>query len=174
MPPIYSIGHSNLKIKDFISLLRENDIGLLVDIRRYPRSEFYSDFKRDNLEELLEDEGLDYIWKGEIFGGFRDEVLKEDSPNRAWDATGFRTYADHALSDEFQEELEELISTSESKNVAIMCAESLYWKCYRRILCDWLVANGKTVIHLRKGQTKKHEISARAVVKEGKVTYPGD
>jgi len=172
MPPIYSIGHSNLSLEDFITLLKERDIELLVDIRRYPNSVVYSTFERENLEEVLHKEEIDYIWKGDIFGGFRDETLKDESPNKGWDVTGFRTYADHALSDEFQDELDELIDTSESKNVAIMCAESIYWKCYRRILCDWLVAKGKTVIHLRKGQTKKHEISARAVVEDGNVTYP--
>jgi len=172
MPPIYSIGHSNLKIKDFITLLKENDIELVIDIRRYPSSAVYSTFERENVKEVLTKEGIDYIWKGEIFGGFRDETLEDESPNKGWDVTGFRTYADHALSDEFQEELEEFIDTSESKNIAIMCAESIYWKCYRRILCDWLVAKGKTVIHLRKGEAKKHEISARAFVEEGKVIYP--
>ena len=172
MPPIYSIGHSNLKIKDFIDLLKENEIELVVDIRRYPSSAVYSTFESENIKEILDKEGIDYIWKGEIFGGFRDETLEDESPNKGWDVTGFRTYADHALSDEFQEELDKLIDILESKNVGIMCAESIYWKCYRRILCDWLVAKGKTVIHLRKGETKKHEISARAVVEDGKVTYP--
>ncbi|MFW5945787.1 MAG: DUF488 family protein [Candidatus Natronoplasma sp.] len=172
MPTIYSIGHSNLKIGDFIALLKENDIELVVDIRRYPSSFVYSTFEEENIKEELDKEGIDYIWKGEIFGGFRDETLGDESPNKGWDATGFRTYADHALSDEFQEELDELIDMSESKNIAIMCAESIYWKCYRRILCDWLVAKGKTVIHLRKGEIKKHEISSRAVVEDGKVTYP--
>lgn len=174
MPPIYSVGHSNLKINDLIDLLKENDIELLVDIRRYPGSEVYSYYKKDELEEYLENEGIEYSWKGDILGGFRHEIFNEDSPNKGWDATGFRTYADYALSDKFQEEIDKLIDISESKNIAVMCAESIYWKCYRRILCDWLLAKGKDVIHLRKGQTKKHEISDRAVVKEEKVTYPED
>jgi len=145
---------------------------LLVDIRRYPDSEVYSSYKKDRLEERLKGQGIEYTWKGDVLGGFRNEIFEDDSPNMGWEATGFRTYADHALSEEFQKELDEIINISESKNIGVMCAESIYWKCYRRILCDWLVAKGKTVIHLRKGETKKHEISARAQVQEGKVIYP--
>ncbi len=172
MPPIYSLGHSNLSLEEFIALLKGESIDLLVDIRRCPGAETYSTFKRDNLEEVLEESGIDYNWKGDIFGGYRDETLGDKSPNKGWDVTGFRTYADHALTDEFQEGLDELIEISESEKIGIMCAESIYWKCYRRILCDWLVAKGKEVIHLRKGETKEHKISSRAVVRDGKVTYP--
>lgn len=170
--PIYSLGHSNLTLKKFIDLLRQVDIDIVVDIRRYPDAEVYSDFKKENLEGTLERSGMEYIWKGDILGGYRGETLRDESPNKAWEATGFRTYADHALSDEFQRELDELIKLSESKIVGIMCAESIYWKCYRRILCDWLVARDKTVIHLRRGETKEHEMSSRADVTDGKVTYP--
>ncbi len=174
MSPIYSVGHSELKLKDFLALIKDKDIDVIVDIRRFPDSEVYSSYCREELKEILDREGIKYLWKGDALGGYREETLEERSPNDGWDVTGFKTYADHALSDEFQQELEELIEMSNSKNIAIMCAESIYWRCYRRILCDWLLTKGKKVVHLRKGEEKEHEITARAVVKEGKVTYPKD
>jgi len=154
MSPIYSVGHSELKLKDFLALIKDKDIDVIVDIRRFPDSEVYSSYCREELKEILDREGIKYLWKGDALGGYREETLEERSPNDGWDVTGFKTYADHALSDEFQQELEELIEMSNSKNIAIMCAESIYWRCYRRILCDWLVTKGKKVVHLRKGEGK--------------------
>ncbi|KXA91006.1 hypothetical protein AKJ64_05045, partial [candidate division MSBL1 archaeon SCGC-AAA259E17] len=105
-------------------------------------------------------------------GGYRSGGLGENSPNQAWNSEGFRAYADHALSGEFQEALDDLIEISESKRLAIMCAEKFFWKCHRRILCDWIHARGKKVVHILDGEKREHKLTDFATVDEGKVIYP--
>ncbi|KXA98709.1 hypothetical protein AKJ39_00985, partial [candidate division MSBL1 archaeon SCGC-AAA259J03] len=145
---IYSIGHSTRSLEELLELLGENGIKVLVDVRRFPKSKRHPHFNRGKLSEGLEERGLEYCWMGEALGGYRSGGLGENSPNQAWNSEGFRAYADHALSGEFQEALDDLIEISESKRLVIMCAEKFFWKCHRRILCDWIHARGKKVVHI--------------------------
>ena len=77
--------------------------------------------------------------------------------------------------DEFQQGVAKLLAIAGNRRTAIMCAEGLYRHCHRRLLCDHLLANGVTVQHiLPTGEVKPHEKTARARVKDGTVTYPGE
>jgi len=91
-----------------------------------------------------------------------------------WHNQGFRNYADYALSDDFQEGLQHLKRLGGLRRCVIMCAESLWWRCHRRIIADYLILGGATVIHIM-GQGKT--IAARATSaahmrSDGRVIYP--
>jgi len=68
---VYTIGHSNRPFKEFLEVLRAYGIGVVVDIRRFPKSRVVLWSESGTLRELLEAEGILYFWLGDLLGGFR-------------------------------------------------------------------------------------------------------
>src|SRR5437660_8025151 len=174
MPPsVLTIGHSNHPLGRFLALLAQHEVEALVDIRRFPGSRKHPQFNRDNLAAALQEQGLEYHWL-EALGGRRHK-LRDESPNLGLENRGFRNYADYMLTDEFREAVEKLLEVARQKRTAIMCAESLFWQCHRRLVCDFLVANGVTVQHiLPTGELRPHKLTSGAVIEGRRVTYPGE
>jgi len=169
---IYTIGHSNLSFEQFSSLLKEHEIGLVADIRRYPSSRKFPHFNRPVLSGLLAAENIDYLWL-ESLGGRRDKVKETNSVNVGLKSIGFRNYADYMATGEFRRAVDNLLSEAAKARTAIMCAEKLYWKCHRRLLSDYLTARHVKVVHmLDPGKTSEHKLSQDAVITETGVTYP--
>ncbi|MDX1672091.1 MAG: DUF488 domain-containing protein [Balneolaceae bacterium] len=172
MHPIYTIGHSTRGIGEFIDLLKEHGIQLLVDVRRYPGSRRFPQFNQGELEQSLNEVGIDYRHK-KILGGRRGKP-DSDSPNKGWRSDGFQAYADHLSTKQVRQEIDNLIETAEETTLALMCAEAVYWRCHRQLIADWLDARGLEVIHiLGPDQTQQHELNEMAEVQvEGTVIYP--
>ena len=170
---LFTIGHSNRSLSELISLLRENGIEVLVDVRSWPSSRKYPHFNRDALRESLKAEGIRYLWLGKELGGYRKNGLGDRSPNKAWKSIGFRNYADHTLSEEFREGIRQLLGYAEKWRVAYMCAERFYWRCHRRIISDYLVARGHQVTHIiDRKEARKHRLTRFARIVNGRLTYP--
>jgi uncharacterized protein (DUF488 family) len=169
---VYTIGHSNRSIEEFIELLGGQGIRLLLDVRRYPGSRLYPHFGRDALSAALRSRQIRYLHLPEL-GGRRH--AREDSVNTAWRNAGFRGYADYMATPEFREAFEQLMQEAEATPSAIMCAEAVPWQCHRNLLSDALVARGHEVIHiLARTQTQPHSLNETADVSpDGTVTYPG-
>lgn len=172
-PAAFTIGHSTRSAEEFVSLLEENGVELLVDVRRHPGSRRHPQFNQGELEETLRAAGIDYRHE-ERLGGRRDPAPGE-SPNRAWESEGFRAYADHLLSEEGRRALDHLESEARERRLAVMCAEAVPWRCHRQIVADHLVARGLAVRHvLGEGRTDGHSLRRMAEVGEdGRVVYPG-
>lgn len=172
-PVIYTIGHSSRSIGEFLGLLRENGITLVVDVRRYPSSRKFPHFNRPELERILSENGIKYLWRGEVMGG-RLGRPSPDSPNLGLRSPGFRAYADRMLTDEFQAALREILSLAERERVALMCAEALYFRCHRFLISDALTSLGAEVIHiLGPGQIRRHKLTKIArIIEPGRVIYP--
>ena len=82
-------------------------------------------------------------------------------------------YADYALSDEFESGLEQLMTTAAEQRTAIMCAEAVWWRCHRRIIADYLLLRGRSVIHLMgEGRNEPARITPAAREREGRLVYP--
>jgi uncharacterized protein (DUF488 family) len=170
---IWTIGHSNHPLDRFLDLLAQHGIEALVDIRRFPGSRKHPHFHRDNLAVALPKSGLDYRWL-EALGGRRPK-RRDESPNLGLENQGFRNYADYMLTDEFREGVKELVAFARRKQTAIMCAEGLFWQCHRRLVSDFLVANGVTVQHIMpSGGLRPHRLTKGAVIEGGRVAYPGE
>ncbi len=120
MIDIYTIGHSTWSWPDFVSLLKENSIQLLVDVRRYPHSKRFPHFNRVVIEINLASEGIDYLWK-ESLGGWRRSGLGVNSPNFGLRSPGLRNYADHMLTGEFQGAVQQIIALAPHKKIALLC-----------------------------------------------------
>lgn len=169
---IFTIGHSNLSFERFVSLLKEHEIGLVADIRRYPSSRKFPHFNRPVLSELLAAENINYLWL-ESLGGRRHTEKDIKSVNVGLKSSGFRSYADYMATDEFRRAVGDLLSAAEQSRTAVMCAEKLYWKCHRRLLSDYLTAQHIKVIHiLDPDKTLEHKLTEVAVVTKTGVIYP--
>jgi uncharacterized protein (DUF488 family) len=170
---LFTIGHSNRSFEDFLSLLKEFQIRLIADIRRYPSSRKFPHFNRETLAELLSAQGIQYVWF-EALGGRRHTAPDKKSPNTGFKSPGYRNYADHMMTDEFLAAADELIALVKKLRTAIMCAEKFFWKCHRRLLSDFLYVQGITVFHiLEHGTLQEHKLTQGMVVTDnGLVIYP--
>jgi uncharacterized protein (DUF488 family) len=174
MPPaVLTIGHSNHPLDRFLALLAQHEVEALVDIRRSPGSRKHPHFSRDNLAVALPKSGVAYHWL-EALGGRRPKQ-RDESPNRGLENKSFRNYADYMLTGEFREGVEKLLAVARQKRTTIMCAEGLFWQCHRRLVSDFLAANGVTVQHIMPtGELRPHKPTSGAVIEGGRVTYPGE
>lgn len=174
VPVLFTIGHSNQPLEDFLALLRGHGIRLLADIRRYPGSRRWPWFGRDSLPGSLADAGIAYRHFPGL-GGRR--TPSPESPNGAWRVPQFRAYADYMATPEFRAALDELLALLPQGPVAVMCAEVLPWRCHRNLLSDAVLARGIPVRHiLGNGSLRAHafpdfaKIDRRA--RPPRLTYP--
>jgi len=170
---VYTIGHSNRSLEDFLALLKEFDIQALADIRSQPGSLKFPHFNLENLETVLPAHGVRYIWLPKL-GGRRRARKGFDSPNTGLSSQGFRSYADYMCEEDFRQGVGKLLSVASESRTAYMCAEALYWRCHRLILSDYLVAQGIEVLHiLGPKNLRSHKITEGALVtQQGNVVYP--
>lgn len=170
---IFTIGHSNHSLEEFLTLLKQNQIEVIADIRRFPGSRSYPHYNQDNLSAELRANGIGYEWIQKL-GGRRPKAKDFVSPNAGLRNDSFRNYADYMQTEEFQKGMDELAAIAESQRTAIMCAESVFWRCHRRLVSDFVVANGGSVQHIfPSGEAKPHTLTAEAKVENETVTYPG-
>ena len=158
---IRTLGHGTLAVEDFVELCRSARVGTVVDVRRYPGSRRHPHFGREAMEGWLAEAGLGYRWLPAL-GGRR--AAAPDSPNVALRNPQFRGYADHMAGEEFRAGCAELLDVARSVPVAVMCAESLWWRCHRRLLADHLVlVAGLSVEHvLPDGRLASHTPASEA------------
>jgi uncharacterized protein (DUF488 family) len=169
---LFTIGHSNHPWELFAELLTQHQIEALVDIRRFPGSRKHPHFNKENFAQALPALGVQYHWF-ESLGG-RRQKKNEDSVNRGLHNDAFRNFADYMLTDEFRGAIGELSKIAEAQRTAIMCSEGLFWRCHRRLISDYLTANGVTVQHIMpNGKLQSHGLTNGAKVDGSKVTYPG-
>lgn len=143
---LLTVGHGVLAADELAELLRGAEVGLLVDVRSYPGSRRHPHFGRERMASWLPDAGIAYQWEPRL-GGRRP--VRADSINIALRNEAFRGYADYMASDDFRAGLDDVLASAGRVTTAVMCAESLWWLCHRRLLADAAVlVRGVTVRHL--------------------------
>jgi len=167
---IWTIGHSTRNIDDFISLLDENGIKLLADVRTSPGSKRYPQFNKEALAESLNAYGIRYEHFPEL-GGRRKP--NSDSRNTVWRNGSFRGYADYMEQEQFQKGVERLVALArEAGPAAIMCAEAVWWRCHRSLISDLLKVRGVEVMHiLNVDKTEPHPFTSAAQIVGGMLSY---
>ena len=170
---IWTIGHSTREIDIFISLLEENGIKLVVDVRGLPGSKRYPQFNKEALADSLGQQGIRYEHFPEL-GGRRKP--KKDSQNTAWRNASFRGYADYMETEEFQKGIERLIDlASEVGPAAIMCAEAVWWRCHRALISDYLKVRGIEVMHIvDANKIEPHPYTSAAHLIDGTLSYASE
>ena len=169
---IFTIGHGTRSVDEFVAVLEKAAIELLVDVRRFPGSRRHPHFARAAMEAWLQERGISYDWRGETLGGRRSSPKGRASRHPAWKVDGFRAYAYHMDTDEFRAELVRLEEDAEDRRVAIMCAETLWWKCHRRLIADALAVRGHDVRHLiDEHEDQSHKIHPNLRVENAMPVY---
>lgn len=169
MPTVYSIGHGTATAEDFVRTLRDADVRLLADIRSAPGSRRNPQFGGAALRDTLADAGIEYLHLAGL-GGRR--TPRPDSTHTGLRVAAFRGYADHMASDEFRADYARLQELAQLVPAAFMCAETLWWKCHRRLLADRLTADGWQVVQLRVGgPPEPHRLTDVARVEQGRLSY---
>jgi uncharacterized protein (DUF488 family) len=146
---------------------------MVVDVRAIPRSRTNPQFNAETLPIMLAEQGIEYVHLAKLGGRRGRQPSINPSPNTFWHNQSFRNYADYALSGDFQAGLQHLKRLGELRRCVIMCAESLWWRCHRRIIADYLILSGATVIHIM-GQGKAVDAQATSAANmkfDGKVVY---
>lgn len=170
----FTIGHSNRSIDAFIELLREADIALVADIRKIAMSRANPQFNQDRLSSALTKVEISYEHITSL-GGLRGKAVGvAPEVNAFWTNDSFYNYADYALSPQFGVGLRHLLDEGRHRCCVIMCSEAVWWRCHRRIVADYLICAGETVIHiLDHGRLEPARLSSGAVPKAGgTIVYP--
>ena len=149
---IYTIGHSTRGLEEFLDILKNFQIELVVDVRRFPSSKKFPWFDKENLEKKLKENEIQYIHFPEL-GGYRKE--------------GYEAFS---KTEEFSKALGKLLEIINEKNATIMCAENLWWRCHRRYIANALVENGIQVIHIfNKEKVQEHKLKEKEIEEKMKL-----
>lgn len=172
--PFFTIGHSNRSLEEFVGLLIGPKVDTVVDIRKVPMSRANPQFNKDTLPEALAPFGISYEHVAAL-GGLRGRARSLPAGvNGFWTNVGFHNYADYALSAQFRAGLVRLLQEGYGRRSAIMCSEAVWWRCHRRIVADYLIADGKIVFHIMgDGRLEPARLTPGAVVQPGgTIVYP--
>ncbi|KXZ51351.1 hypothetical protein GPECTOR_13g839 [Gonium pectorale] len=173
-PTVYTVGHSTHELAQLLGMLRAHKVQRLVDIRTVPRSRTNPQFNKDVLPAALEAANIQYTHL-EALGGLRRRN-KEMADNDGWENASFRGFADYMQTEAFAGGLDQLVALARSETCCLMCAETLYWRCHRRMVADALVLlRGWRVLHIDgAGKVNSHRVTEFARVRgvRGGLCYP--
>ncbi len=134
------LGHSTRSFEEFLEIMKNFNIEILIDIRRFPSSKKFPWFCKEFMEEGLKKEGIRYIWLPEL-GGFREGG-----------------YSNYTKTDDYRRGIEKLLRIAKEGKIAVMCSEIKWWRCHRRYVADDLVSSGEKVVHIwNKDRVEGHE-----------------
>ncbi|HET9501397.1 MAG TPA: DUF488 domain-containing protein [Marmoricola sp.] len=162
---LLTFGHGRLSRDALATLMRDAGVERVVDVRRFPGSRANEAAARGEIPALLEELDVDYRWD-ERLGGRRHLTAEQDaaSPDTWWQVKAFRAYAGWTRAEEFRAALPELLGDVADARTAVMCSESVWWRCHRRLIADVSeLAHGVPVEHLmHSGSLTPHRVSAGA------------
>jgi uncharacterized protein (DUF488 family) len=136
MTTIYTVGHSNHELEDFLALLHRHAIELLIDVRSSPYSRYVPQANRESLARALEAAGLAYRWMGDRLGGKPQGVAADYDSLRA--------------SPSFAQGIADLLARAAERRTAIMCSEGDHRHCHRwSLITPALLELDTRVLHIQ-------------------------
>lgn len=140
---LFSIGHSNHGLEKFITLLKDNNIEVVADIRSRPYSRFASQFNKAAIKDSLQAHGIRYLFLGDMLGGKPDD-------KGFYDPDGNVLYSRIIETPEFHHGVERLMKGSKEYRLALMCSEENPLNCHRyHLVSKSLEKRGVAVVHIR-------------------------
>ena len=138
---LFTIGHSNHTLEQFLDLLRQHGISAVGDVRSNPYSRFCPHFNQANLESALARAGVTYVFLGKELGARPDD--------QACFVNGRMSYERLAARREFREGLNRVRQGMTRYRLALMCAEKDPLECHRMILiCRHLRSPNLMIQHI--------------------------
>ena len=167
---IFTIGHGTRPADELVACLREVGVETLVDVRRFPGSRRNPQFNREALAETLGAAGIGYVHAVDLGGRLSGEPGEERFA--CIRTAAFRSYAARMGTAEWQAALADALAVP---SPCLMCAETPWWRCHRRLICELLTARGETVVHLlRPGKREPHRLSDDAEARDGRLFLCGE
>jgi len=163
---LLTFGHGTLDQAALVALVRRARLARVVDVRSVPKSRTHPWSSGEAMQRWIPDEGgAQYLWERDL-GGFRTAL--PTSHHTGLRHPAFRGYADYMETERFSSALERLVGALLNGRTAIMCSETLWWKCHRRLISDAAaLLHGVDVRHIMaKGQLQPHVLTA-GVRREG-------
>jgi uncharacterized protein (DUF488 family) len=143
--PLFTIGHSNLEMADFLAVLAAHGVRTLCDVRSRPASSRFPQFNREPLEAGLSSVGIRYEFLGEVLGG-------RPADPRVYREDGLVDYAARRRAPDFIAGLERALDVFRASVSALMCAEEDPLQCHRFLMiCPALLERSVTPVHIRRG-----------------------
>ena len=168
--PVYTIGHGTRPLEELVECLRAARVETLVDVRRFPGSRRNPQFGQEPLREALEAEGIGYRHAVELGGRLSGEPGEERFA--CIRTAAFRSYAARMGTGVWQQALSEALT---EPRPCLLCAETLWWRCHRKLIAELLAARGHEVIHLiRPHDAHRHRPADEAEYRGGKLYLCGE
>jgi uncharacterized protein (DUF488 family) len=170
---LLTFGHGAASAEQMVSLLQGAGVAVLVDVRTFPGSRRHPHVAQAELRSWLPEAGISYRWDKRL-GGLR--TSEPDSPDVALGVDAFRGYAGHMRTPAFLTAVDQVLALAGVQVTAVMCAESLWWRCHRRMLADFVTAaRGVAVRHLmHDGRLEEHRLSPGLRLRDdGLLVYDG-
>lgn len=167
MREIYTIGHSILEIDKFISLLKDNNIDTIVDVRSIPYSKFASQFNKETLKHYLKENNIYYIYMGDSLGArYEDKALLFDDGK-----VNFKKVQETIS---FQNGISRLEKgLSKGYKIALMCSEKEAFDCHRFVLIsEFLARNGISIKHIYPDKVVSQEFLEQKLLKKYEKRLP--
>lgn len=171
--PLFTVGHGTADRDQLQQLLTTTGIRELVDVRTAPGSRRNPDVARQAMARWLPEHHIGYRWERRL-GGWRK--APPDSPDTALRNRSFAGYAAHMRTGEFLEAIRDLLSESHDRATTVLCSESVWWRCHRRMIADFVVLSAQVpVLHLmHDGRLQEHLPTDGARVRDdGLLVYDG-
>ncbi|HEY2565611.1 MAG TPA: DUF488 domain-containing protein [Acidimicrobiales bacterium] len=169
--PLLTVGHGTLEAEEFARVLHAAGAEVLIDVRTAPGSRRLPHFNQAEMKQWLPATGIGYEWERDL-GGFRKTTAS--SPNTALRNVNFRGYADYMETPPFWAALTRVLAEAVRRKTVVMCSESLWWRCHRRLISDAAVlARQFPVDHvMRNGTQTPHQVTEGArLTEDGLVRY---
>ena len=165
---IHTIGHGRRPAEQLITCLRAAAVETLVDVRRFPSSRRNPQFSQAALTATLADAGIHYVHAGEL-GGLRSREPGEE----LFACLGqFAGYAAHMRTPAWRAALDEALA---QPSPCLMCAETPWQRCHRRLIAELLAARGHEIVHLlQPGVQERHNEHRAAEIQDGTLYLCGE
>jgi uncharacterized protein (DUF488 family) len=166
---VFTIGHGTRPAEELSECLHEAGVRTLVDVRRYPGSRRNPQFGGAVLAQTLAGEGIAYRHAVDLGGRLSGEEGEERFG--CIRTAAFRSYAARMTTRDWQKALHAALSEPDP---CLMCAETHWSRCHRRLISELLVARGHDVWHLlRPGEPEQHRLSDDAEARDGRLYLCG-
>ena len=166
---VFTIGHGVRPIEELVETLEGAGVRTLLDVRRFPGSRRNPQFNQNALQADLASAGIGYVHTEELGGRRSGEPGEERFP--CIRIAAFRSYAARMGTEGWQRALESALA---EPGPCLMCAETLWTRCHRRLIAELLFARGEPVVHLL-GPTRRepHRLFDDAEIRDGRLYLCG-